>query len=152
MFEFGRDLRRLFEKARDSDDLGWLELIGVGLVEVEARQQATDAGRVSCTRPFDAALRAAALWREHARRCGAPGSLERAESSGRDAARHAANGDQAVRAALDLAATCLRRGGWIRSRRRLRCTPACARGWRFCPAAFRRCTRPPACWKPRWPT
>ena len=57
MFEFGRDLRRLFEKARDSDDLGWLELIGAGLVEVEARQQAVDAGRVSCTRPFDAALR-----------------------------------------------------------------------------------------------
>lgn len=62
MFEFGRDLRRLFEKARDSDDLGWLELIGAGLVEVEARQQATDAGRVSCARPFEAALRAAALW------------------------------------------------------------------------------------------
>ena len=96
MFEFGRDLRRLFEKARDSDDLRWLELIGVGLVEVEARQQSTDAGRVSCPRPFDAALRAAALWREHARRCGAASSVERAESSGRDAAKHAANGDQAV--------------------------------------------------------
>ncbi|HBY43356.1 MAG TPA: hypothetical protein DEH03_06660, partial [Brevundimonas sp.] len=63
MFEFGRDLRRLFEKARDSDDLGWLELIGAGLVEVEARQQATDAGRVSCARPFDAALRAAEIGR-----------------------------------------------------------------------------------------
>ncbi|MCO8028765.1 hypothetical protein NI454_02225 [Brevundimonas diminuta] len=107
MFEFGRDLRRLFEKARDSDDLGWLELIGVGLVEVEARQQSTDAGRVSCPRPFDAALRAAALWREHARRCGAAASVERAESSGRDAAKHAANGDQAVRAALDLATSAM---------------------------------------------
>lgn len=107
MFEFGRDLRRLFEKARDSDDLGWLELIGVGLVEIEARQQATDAGRVSCTRPFDASLRAAALWREHARRCGAAASLERAEAVGHDAARHAANGDQAVRAALDLAQTAM---------------------------------------------
>ena len=78
MFEFGRDLRRLFEKARDSDDLGWLELIGVGLVEVEARQQSVEAGRVSCPRPHDAALRASALWREHARRCGAASSLERA--------------------------------------------------------------------------
>jgi len=105
MFEFGRDLRRLFEKARDSDDLGWLELIGAGLVEVEARQQAVDAGRVSCTRPFDAALRAAALWREHARRCGAAASIDRAEAAGRDAAKVAANDDQAVRAALDLAQT-----------------------------------------------
>ncbi len=107
MFEFGRDLRRLFEKARDSDDLGWLELIGVGLVEIEARQQSTDAGRVSCPRPFDASLRAAALWREHARRCGVASSLERAESAGRDAAKYAANGDQAVRAALDLAQTAM---------------------------------------------
>lgn len=105
MFEFGRDLRRLFEKARDSDDLGWLELIGAGLVEVEARQQATDAGRVSCSRPYEAALRAAALWREHARRCGAAASIDRAESAGRDAAKIAANDDQAIRAALDLAHT-----------------------------------------------
>ena len=29
MFEFGRDLRKLFEKARESEDLGWLELVGV---------------------------------------------------------------------------------------------------------------------------
>lgn len=105
MFEFGRDLRRLFEKARDSDDLGWLELISARLVETEARQQATDAGRVSCARPHDAALRAAALWREHARRCGAAASLERAEAAGRNAAGAAANDDQAVRAALDLAQT-----------------------------------------------
>ena len=33
MFEFGRDLRKLFEKARESEDLGWLELIGADLVE-----------------------------------------------------------------------------------------------------------------------
>lgn len=107
MFEFGRDLRRLFEKARDSDDLGWLELIGVGLVEVEARQQATDAGRVSCARPYDAWMRAAALWREHARRCGAAESLRRAESAGRDAAQAAQNDDQALRAALDVSLTAM---------------------------------------------
>ncbi|MEG0819996.1 MAG: hypothetical protein RSG56_11175, partial [Brevundimonas sp.] len=105
MFEFGRDLRRLFEKARDSDDLGWLELIGVGLVEVEARQQTVDAGRVSCPRPHDASLRASALWREHARRCGAAASLDKAEAAARDAARHARNDDQTIRAALDLAHT-----------------------------------------------
>ena len=105
MFEFGRDLRRLFEKARDSDDLGWLELIGVGLVEVEARQQSVEAGRVSCPRPHDAALRASALWREHTRRCGAATSLERAETAARDAARHAHNDDETIRATLELAQT-----------------------------------------------
>ena len=102
MFEFGRDLRRLFEKARDSDDLGWLELIGVGLVEVEARQQTVDAGRVSCPRPHDASLRASALWREHARRCGAAASLEKAESAAREAVRHAHNDDETIRATLEL--------------------------------------------------
>ena len=29
MFEFGKDLRKLFAQARESDDLGWVELIGV---------------------------------------------------------------------------------------------------------------------------
>lgn len=101
MFEFGRDLRRLFEKARDSDDLGWLELIGVGLVEVEARQQSIEA--VSCARPHDAALRASALWREHARRSGAGLSLDKAEAAARDAVRHARNDDETIRATLELA-------------------------------------------------
>ena len=105
MFEFGRDLRRLFETARDSDDLGWLELVGVGLVEVEARQQSVDAGRVSCPRPHDAALRASALWREHARRSGAATSLDKAETAARDAARHAHNDDETIRATLELAQT-----------------------------------------------
>lgn len=103
MFEFGRDLRRLFEKARDSDDLGWLELIGVGLVEVEARQQSVDAGRVSCARPHDASLRASALWREHARRSGVANSLVKAETAARDALRHARNDDEIIRATLELA-------------------------------------------------
>ena len=105
MFEFGRDLRRLFEKARDIDDLGWLELIGVGLVEVEARQQSVEAGRVSCSRPHEASLRASALWREHARRCGAALSLDKAEAAARDAARRAHNDDQAIHAALELVQT-----------------------------------------------
>lgn len=105
MFEFGRDLRRLFEKARDGHDLGWLELVGLKLVESEARSQSTDAGRVSCTRPFEGWMRASALWREHARRSGSTESLMRAEQAGRDAARIARNDDQAIRAALDVGHT-----------------------------------------------
>lgn len=107
MFEFGRDLRRLFEKARDSYDLGWLELVTVGLVETEARHQSTDAGRVSCPQPFEAWMRAAALWREHGRRTGTTDSLHRAEQAGRDAAQAAQNDDQAMRAALDVGHTSL---------------------------------------------
>lgn len=97
MFEFGRDLRRLFAQARESDDLGWVELIGVDLLAGEARAQAIDAGRVSCGHPFETALRAAALWREHARRTGAPHSLDQAERALRSAQRAARDGDERAR-------------------------------------------------------
>ncbi|HWQ87971.1 hypothetical protein [Brevundimonas sp.] len=101
MFEFGRDLRKLFEKARESDDLGWLELIGADLVEAEARREAIDAGRVSCNRPFASWLRASALWREHARRTGRKTSLDRAASAASDAARHTTTPDQTAAAAIE---------------------------------------------------
>lgn len=101
MFEFGRDLKKLFEKARDGDDLGWVELIGVDLVEAEARRETTDAGRVSCTRPFAAWMKAAALWREHARRSGARLSLDRAAACASDAARNAAHDEDRTAAALE---------------------------------------------------
>ncbi len=101
MFEFGRDLRKLFEKARESDDLGWLELIGADLVEAEARRESTDAGRVSCTDPFAGWMRASALWREHARRTGRRTSLERAAAAASDAARHTATPDQTAATAVE---------------------------------------------------
>lgn len=101
MFEFGRDLRKLFEKARESDDLGWLELIGVDLVAAEARRETTDAGRASCVRPFEGWMRSAALWREHARRTGARESLDRAARCASDAARHTATPDQTAAAAIE---------------------------------------------------
>jgi hypothetical protein len=100
MFEFGRDLRKLFEKARESEDLGWLELIGADLVEIEARRETTDAGRVSCQRPFCSWIRAAALWREHARRTGRRSSLDRARAAASDAMRQAMTPDQRVLASI----------------------------------------------------
>ena len=57
MFEFGKDLRKLFAQARESDELGWVELIGVEHLKGEAARQSTDAGRVSCPRPFAAWMR-----------------------------------------------------------------------------------------------
>jgi hypothetical protein len=101
MFEFGRDLRKLFEKARESEDLGWLELVGADLVQVEARREGIDAGRVSAARPFDGWMRSSALWREHARRTGSRVSLERAASAASDAARHTTSLDQTAAAAIE---------------------------------------------------
>ncbi|WP_292123243.1 hypothetical protein [Brevundimonas sp.] len=103
MFEFGRDLRKLFAHARESEDLGWVELIGVDLLAAEARRESIDAGRVSCARPFETESRAAALWREHARRSGAVDSLDRADCCADSLARVAQGDDQATRAALDRA-------------------------------------------------
>jgi hypothetical protein len=101
MFEFGRDLRKLFEKARESDDLGWVELIGADLVATEAQSLSTEGGRVSCAHPFDAWMRASALWREHARRTGRRSSLDRAAAAASDAARHTVSPDQTAAAAIE---------------------------------------------------
>ena len=109
MFEFGRDLRKLFTQARESEDLSWLELIGVDLLAGEARQQTTDAGRVSCARPHAAWLRASALWREHARRAGTADSLDRALKAAHDAARLSRSADETARAAVERAQTLMLR-------------------------------------------
>jgi hypothetical protein len=103
MFEFGRDLRRLFAQARESEDLSWLELIGVDLLAVEARQQCTDAGRVSCAKPHPAWLRGSALWREHARRTGSADSIRKALGAALDAARQAKTTEEIARAAVERA-------------------------------------------------
>ena len=107
MFEFGKDLRRLFERARDSDDLAWLELISTILVENEARHQSIESGRVSCPNPHEACLRASQIWRELARRTGNPQSLRRAEAEARAASRHAVNDEQTIKAFLELAQSSL---------------------------------------------
>ncbi|CAN5315663.1 hypothetical protein BH10PSE1_BH10PSE1_00490 [soil metagenome] len=103
MFEFGKDLRKLFVQARESEDLSWLELIGVDLLATEAKGQSTDAGRVSCAKPHTAWLRASALWREHARRTGMADSVTRALGAALDAARAANSIDEIARAGVEKA-------------------------------------------------
>ncbi|AQR62689.1 hypothetical protein BZG35_14315 [Brevundimonas sp. LM2] len=100
MFEFGRDIRKLFGEARDSDDLGWLELIGIDLLAVEARALTTDGGRVSCRQPGRTWLRASALWREHARRTGHRDSLAKALATAEDAAKASTTEDDTARSGL----------------------------------------------------
>lgn len=103
MFEFGRELKKLFGAAPDTEDLGWLELIGPELLAREARTQCTDAGRVSCAKPFIGWMRGAVLWREHARRTGASDSLNRAFTAAGDARRSARTPDETVRADIETA-------------------------------------------------
>jgi len=103
MFEFGRDLRKLFGEARDSDDLGWLELIGADLLAVEAKALTTDGGRVSCKTPSRTWTRASALWREHARRTGDRTSLDKALATAADALKAAPHAEDQARAGLAVA-------------------------------------------------
>ncbi|MBU1348141.1 MAG: hypothetical protein KKA16_14465 [Alphaproteobacteria bacterium] len=100
MFEFGKDLRRLFVQARESEDLGWVELIGVDLLALEARALTTDGGRVSCAHPSQTWRRASVLWREHARRTGWPDSITRALTTADDALKAAKTEDDRAWAAL----------------------------------------------------
>lgn len=100
MFEFGKDLRRLFVQARESEDLGWLELVGADLLAREAKSLTTDGGRVSCAQPSRTWRRASILWREHARRSGDPASIARALSTAEDALNAAADPDDRARALL----------------------------------------------------
>lgn len=100
MFEFGRDLRRLFVQARESEDLGWLELIGVNLLGQEARTLTTDGGRVSCAQPSQTWRRASILWREHGRRSGLSDSIARAVTTAEDALAAARTDDDRARALL----------------------------------------------------
>jgi len=139
MFEFGKDLRKLFTQARESEDLSWLELIGVDLLASEARQQTTDAGRVSCTHPHPAWLRAAALWCEHARRTGRAESVRRALDAAADAAGAARTRDEIALADVCRAQALLVRfdlnGGPGGLDEALRAAPASAAGCRSQTAA-----------------
>ncbi|MGV3578324.1 hypothetical protein [Brevundimonas sp.] len=100
MFEFGKDLRRLFVQARESEDLGWLELISVNLLAREAKSLTTDGGRVSCSQPSQTWRRASILWREHARRSGQPESITKALTTAEDALKAAKSDDDRARALL----------------------------------------------------
>ncbi len=103
MFDFGRELKKLFGASPDSEDLGWLELISPDLLAREARTQCTDAGRVSCAKPFVGWLRGSVLWREHARRTGSADSLIRALNAAGDAKRAARTPDETARAEIETA-------------------------------------------------
>jgi tetratricopeptide (TPR) repeat protein len=84
MFEFGRELKRLFETAeppRDGltgGDAAILEVLDIGLLRGEARSADIAAGRISAKDPPQRRLEAARVWRELARRTGDPTALRNA--------------------------------------------------------------------------
>jgi tetratricopeptide (TPR) repeat protein len=88
MFEFGRELRRVFSGAvpgafKDGltgGDSALLELLDLRLLINEARSADIAAGRISARDPAARQLEAAIVWREVARRSGDPVALRKAAS------------------------------------------------------------------------
>ena len=94
MFEFGRELRRLFG-AEDSSvyrdgltggDASLLELLDLRLLQQEAKAADVAAGRVSAKDPGQRRLEAATVWREFARRSGDVVALRKAAAAAERAA------------------------------------------------------------------
>jgi tetratricopeptide (TPR) repeat protein len=91
MFEFSRELRRLFAPEGPKDGLTGgvrplLELLDLGLLKGEARAADIAAGRISAKDPAQRTLEAARVWREVARRTGDPIALRKAAASAESAA------------------------------------------------------------------
>jgi len=84
MFEFGREIKRLFAAdapPRDGltgGDPSFLELLDMDLLRSEARAADIAAGRISAKDPSQRRLEAARVWRELARRTGDPIALRNA--------------------------------------------------------------------------
>jgi hypothetical protein len=105
MFEFGRELKRIFGATggRLEADPSLLELLDASMLASQGKACDISAGRVSTRDPFRAWLESAAVWREHARRSGDPATLRKAASSAQSAVRAARATRETGRAALEQA-------------------------------------------------
>lgn len=91
MFEFGRELRRLFKAEALKDgltggDASLLELLDLELLRAEGRAADVAAGRISVKDRAHRHLEAARVWREIARRTGDVAALRKAASAAEQAA------------------------------------------------------------------
>ena len=94
MFEFGRELKRLFGgdaagPARDGltgGDAALLELLELSLLRSEGKAADVAAGRVGARDRAQRLLEAAIVWREIARRSGEPVALRKAAATAETAA------------------------------------------------------------------
>ncbi|HEY3797670.1 MAG TPA: hypothetical protein VGL58_04900 [Caulobacteraceae bacterium] len=111
MFEFGRELRRLFgggwgqfsgKDGLTGGDGALLELLDLKMLRAEAKAADVAAGRISAKDKPRRLLEAAIVWRELARRCGDVAALRKAAASAERAA--------------DAFAAAHRQQGWARAR------------------------------------
>lgn len=92
MFEFGREIKRLFETdapPRDGltgGDASLLDMLDIGLLRGEARAADIAAGRISAKDPHQRRLEASRVWRELARRTGDTEALSKAALAAEKAA------------------------------------------------------------------
>jgi tetratricopeptide (TPR) repeat protein len=108
MFEFGRELRRIFgNQGRFESDSSLYELLNLELLISQGRSLDIEAGRVSTKNRFDPHIESAVIWREYARRTGDPLAMRKAAAAAESAGKDAKTIAQAVQAVLEQALTCL---------------------------------------------
>ena len=108
MFEFGRELRRIFRShGRIETDPSLYELLNLKLLITQGRALDVEAGRVSTRNRFTPHIEAAQIWREYARRTGDPAAVRRAATAAESAGREATTTTEAALAVLEQAQTCL---------------------------------------------
>ncbi len=108
MFEFGRELRRIFRnQGRVDSDPSLYELLNLQLLIGQGRELDIEGGRVSTRNRFTPYLEAAQVWREYARRTGDPVALRRAATAAENAGKEAQSASEAALAALEQAQTCI---------------------------------------------
>ncbi|MBW8880823.1 MAG: hypothetical protein JF615_05165, partial [Asticcacaulis sp.] len=99
MFEFGRELRRIFRnQGRVDTDPSLYELLNLKLLITQGRNLDIEGGRVSTRNRFAPHLEAAQIWREYARRTGDPVAVRRAASAAESAGKEAKTTNEAAQA------------------------------------------------------
>ena len=108
MFEFGRELRRIFRgQGRVETDPSLYELLNLKLLITHGRNLDIEAGRVSTKNRFTPYVEAAQIWREYARRTGDPAAIRRAAEAAENAGKEAKTTAEAAIAVLEQAQTCI---------------------------------------------
>ena len=108
MFEFGRELRRIFRsQGRVETDPSLYELLNLKLLITQGRDLDIEAGRVSTKNRFQPSVEAARIWREYARRTGDPAAIRRAATAAENAGKAAKTAPEAALAVLEQAQTCI---------------------------------------------
>ena len=108
MFEFGRELRRIFRnQGRVDTDPSLYELLNLKLLITQGRALDIEGGRVSTKYRFGPYIEAAQVWREYARRTGDPAAVRRAANAAENAGKEAKTALEGAQAVLEQALTCI---------------------------------------------